>query len=256
MSVTVEEQFGSPQVRKDSATRKYIISGTADEMAAEAALLAEAPTIYLYMPVQDYAVDPLTNDKWVGTVQYGVLAVALQDEAFEFDTTGGTKHITQSLGTIGAYAPAGYTAPDYGGAIGVNGEEVQGVDITVPAFKFSSHHIIENASANALVYRNLTGCVNNATFMGFAAGEVLFLGARGVEQQSPEWGVDFHFAAGANATNLIVGDITVLEKYAWDYLWVRYETEEDVAAGSIVKRPVAAYTERVYPWANFGLLGI
>jgi hypothetical protein len=44
---------------------------------------------------------------------------------------GGTQHITQSLATIQKYAAAG-TAPDFGGAIGVTHDSVEGVDITVP----------------------------------------------------------------------------------------------------------------------------
>ena len=39
-------------------------------------------------------------------------------------------------------------------------------------------------------------------------------------------------------------------------MWVRYEDAEDAAARAIVKKPVAAYVEKVYEEGNFGLLGI
>ena len=68
--------------------------------------------------------------------------------------------------------------------------------------------------------------------------------------------ISFKFAASPNATGLQVGGIQVPAKEGWQYLWVRYEDEKDEVAKKLTRRPVAAYVEQVYPYGDFGLLGI
>lgn len=168
-------------------------------------------------------------------------------------------HLTQSLGTIGSYAAPGRTAPNFRGAIGVTPDAVEGIDVTVPVYHFSETHVIPS-SLVTLGYKAalffLTGRVNGSPFKGFAAGEVLFLGASGSKRGADDWEISFKFAASPNAVGLSVGNITGISKAGWDYLWVRYEDAEDTVAKALVKRPVAAYVERVYPWGNFASLGI
>ena len=50
--------------------------------------------------------------------------------SFSFETSGGTQHITQSLGTVGAWAAPGLIPPNFHGAIGVGKDSIDGVDIT------------------------------------------------------------------------------------------------------------------------------
>jgi hypothetical protein len=42
----------------------------------------------------------------------------------------------------------------------------------------------------------------------------------------------------------------------WHYLWVRFTDDEDANAKALIKRPIAAYVEQVYPYGNFSSLGI
>jgi len=201
---------------------------------------------------------------WKGTVRY---ARASQDSeppetgesTFSFDTGGGTQHITQSMATVGKYAPEGKTAPDFKGAIGVTHDSVEGVDITTPVYNFSETHYLA-ASVVTPDYKaalfNLTGKTNNASWNGFAAGECLFLGAAGSKRGDDDWEITFRFAASPNKTGLTVGDITVGAKWGWEYLWVRYADEVDDAKKQIVKKPVTAYVEKVYDLTNFSGLGL
>jgi hypothetical protein len=107
--------------------------------------------------------------------------------------------------------------------------------------------------AYKLTLFNLTGRTNNAVFKGFAAGEVLFLGASGSKRGSNLWEITFRFAASPNVTGLTVGSITGIAKSGWDYLWVRYADAED--QNVLVKQPIAVYVERMYESGNFaGLL--
>jgi len=105
----------------------------------------------------------------------------------------------------------------------------------------------------------LTGKVNSGSWKGFNEGEVLFLGASGSRRGTnadSDWEITFRFAASPNVTGLSVGSINGIAKKGWEYLWVRYADQEDTSANTIVKRPVAAYVERVYDEGNFGGLGI
>ena len=173
-----------------------------------------------------------------------------------FDTTGGTVHVSQSFGTN----RFGTLAPDFKGAIGVSDDRVDGVDITIPAYKFSETHYIPRAFVGTSYKYTLfllTGKVNNAAFKGFAAGEVLFLGSTGSRRGREDFEITYHFAASPNIASIVfTSSITVLDKEGWDYMWLYYNDEVDGTAHRIVRRPRAAYVERVYERADFGSLGL
>jgi len=82
------------------------------------------------------------------------------------------------------------------------------------------------------------------------------LGASGSKRGDADWEITFRFAASPNRTNFQVGPITVAAKKGWEYLWVRYADAEDATVKVLVKRPVAAYVEKVYPDGSFAALGI
>ena len=103
----------------------------------------------------------------------------------------------------------------------------------------------------------LTGKVNNSTFKTFAAGEVLFLGSTGQRRGREDFEITYNFAASPNIASIVfTPNITVLNKEGWDYMWLYYADEVDDDAHRIVRRPRAAYVERVYERADFGLLGL
>jgi hypothetical protein len=274
MSITVEELPDSRQWTTGanlSVEFSYQVRGTASDVDAKNAMLGEAPSSYQYLARQSSQIEPVVMDTanpdgciWKGTVRY---ARASQDKeppetgesTFSFDTGGGTQHVTQSISTVNKYAPAGKTAPDFKGAVGVTHDSVEGVDITVPVYNFSETHYLADSvvtGAYKATLFNLTGKTNNAAWNGFAAGECLFLGASGSKRGDDDWEITFRFAASPNKTGLTVGDITGIDKKGWEYMWVRYADAEDAAAKAIVKKPVAVYIEKVYEEGDFGLLGI
>jgi hypothetical protein len=203
-------------------------------------------------------VDTVTESGiWTATVRYGrIQPIQIGDDGeWSFDTAGGTQHITQSLGTVNRYPD---TSPDCKGAIGYDGERVEGGDISVPVFNFSETHRFSASTVNPAyriaLYR-LTGKTNDAAWRGFAAGEVLFQGVSGSYRSGDDVvELTFRFAASPNRTNINVGGITVSSKKGWDYMWVRYA--DNVDGDNIVKQPVAVYVERVYEEGDFGGLGI
>ena len=263
MAITVTEKFGSRETNEGespSIDLLYTIKGSDDDIEVKANLLAASPVLYDGLVRQTAHIDQIGPLLWDGSVRYGERKrPETGDSSFSFDTGGGTQHITQSLETLGSYAPPGKTPPDFQGAIGATGESVEGVDVTVPVYNFSETHYVAAESVTGAYKATLfalTGRVNVAPFRGFAAGEVLFLGASGSKRGEEDWEITFRFAASPNATGITVGEITGISKRGWDYLWVRYQDAEDSTAKALVKRPVAAYVERVYYDGDFSGLGI
>jgi len=269
MAITLVEKFDSRRVslgENPSIELVYILTGTADDAAAVATVETAVPLVYQGLFRQGLQLDPEwvnenNNDgQWTATVRYGLWPQPKQGEStYSFDTTGGTQHITQSIQTVNKYAPTGKTAPDFKGAIGVTPDNVEGVDITVPACSFAETHYLPTALVT-LAYRvalfRLTGKVNDAAFKGCAAGECLFLGATGSKRGADDWEITYRFAVSPNRTNISVGEITEIDKKGWEYLWVRYQDAEDAIAKALVKKPIAAYVEKVYEEADLRALGI
>jgi hypothetical protein len=234
----------------------FDIQGTEDESEVLALLEAEAPATAFGLVIESLQAEPIGAGVWKGHARYVRL---VDDSEYTFDTGGGTTKITQTLSTINSYAPSGFTAPDYQGAIGVSDDKVEGVEITTPTYQFSETHRFSDAFVLA-GYQNLlfqmTGKVNNATFKGLAAGECLFLGASGNKRGDTLWSITFRFSGSQNVTGQTIGTITGIDKQGWDYLWVRYADFLDSSAFALVKRPIAVYVERVYRRADFSTLGI
>ena len=198
------------------------------------------------------------NDNiWRAVVQYVAITQSSDEKIVSFDTTGGQQHVTQSLSTVGVYQE---NSPNMGGAIGYDGDQVNGVDIITPAYTFTEQHTFSKTAVNDRFRRtlaDLTGCVNNRKFRGFEAGEVLFKGAAGsmmtIDGQT-KWQLMFHFARSPNRHHFYVGDILVQEKIGWDYLWVLYGDRID--SNQLIKHPRSVYIERMYPFGNFSELEI
>lgn len=262
MPVTIDEKFDSREatigVESPSIDLLYIVQGTNDDAVVKSTVEATIPAIYGGLPFQDYHIAPQGGDVWEVSVRYGKKDPKETGEsAFSFDTGGGTTHITQSLQTVNGYAPAGFNAPNFKGAIGVSHDSVEGTDVSIPVYNFTETHYLSVATVTGAYKATLfalTGRTNNATFKGFAAGEVLFHGASGSLRGEDDWEITYRFAASPNVTGLTIGDITGISKRGWEYLWVRYADAENEQV--LVKQPIAAYVEKVYEEGDFSGLGI
>lgn len=261
MSAVVTQDIEAYYIPGREARLHYTIRGADSETDAATALAATAPALYAGLPRQRREIttvffDAAALDKNIfkGIAHYG--RVTETDFVTSFDTTGGSQHVTQSLHT----SSYGTAPPDMQGAIGFDGERVNGTEIVIPAFTFRETHVKTTTAVNT-AYRNtlanLTGCVNNASFRGFAAGEVLFRGAAGRtfnDEGTLKWQMEYTFAASPNRTGMTIGGITGVAKSGWDYLWTLYG--DDVDQSRLVQKPVAVYVERLYPQADFSDLGI
>jgi hypothetical protein len=271
--------------------RSYKLFGSTDDVEVHAYLNRELTINALFwdypgagdqrLQAESYSLEYLGGDAWHVTVDY-VKEGGADDEnqqnplrrSRSFDTGGGTQHITQAIGTP-QERRYGSGAPDQSGAIGVDGNSVQGVDIVVPALQWTESYDVPSVYVTTNYIKSLakiTGTVNNAAFRGFPADEVLFVGASGSQDWDSErgdgpWNLSFKFIQSPNAgpstsgqnpadtvPALTIGSITGIVKKGHEYLWVRYEDE--VQSQVLIKKPKAVYVNPVYRRENFAGLGI
>ena len=248
----------------------YLVFEAADEDAALAAARTKAASRTVSGMVLDEVevTERVNKDTWKVKAIYKDEDSDDPDEpdedeettSFAFDTGGGTMHRNQSLKTV---SKVPNDAPDFNGAIEVDNEgNVNGVDVTMPVLNFTETHTM-NGSRVTTSYKKsvaaLTGTVNRSGFRGFSAGEVLFLGASGTKRSkkpNAPWEITFRFAVSPNQSGLQVGKLKVSNKKGWDYLWVRYADKVADNKKNVIKEPVAAYVEQVYPDGDFGNLGL
>lgn len=249
----------------------YLVFGADDEDSALSAARSTASARSVGgMELSELEVSERVNDDtWRVKAVYEPEEEAVEDggggdeeetSSFAFDTGGGTMHRNQSLKTV-SRTPS--DAPDFNGAIEVDNEgNVNGVDVTMPVLNFTETHTMAASRVSTSYKRNvaaLTGTVNKSSFRGFNAGEVLFLGASGTKRSKKSgapWEITFRFAVSPNQTGLSVGKLKISSKRGWDYLWVRYSDTVSENRKNVVKTPVAAYVEQVYPEGDFGNLGL
>ena len=267
MSVRLEPAFFDRTQAVDNsgnymtADIPYFIFDVADEDAAITFAKDNVPETCNEMPLESIEIDERINvNTFKISAQYKAENLELpqidtsDNASYTFDTTGGTKHMTQSLDTMASY-PGG--VPNYEGAIGYDGENINGVDVTMPVMNFSETHYLSDKKVTTKykkIIAELTGTMNNKSFKGYDAGEVLFLGASGSKRGDGYWEITYKFAVSVHKRNFEVGEISIPCKRGWDYMWVRYE--DDVADDNLIKKPTAVYIEQVYEFEDFGYLGI
>lgn len=263
MTITVKERWDSRAAQsglRPTVELRFTVRGTDNDVDAHAELEAQAPLIYRGLVRQDTSIERIAEDAWLGIAVYSPIEpLEVGSVVLEFDTGGGSVHITQSLSTVASYALPGETAPDFKGAINATKDSVDGVDIDAPAMKATCRIALlpeDYSDSYVATLSYLAKKVNNAPFKGWAAGEVRFDAGVVTKNGSDKVEIMLSFLISPNATGLTVGEITGIDKDGWDYLWVLYEDSVDADAHWLPKQPVAVYVERVYDRADFSALGI
>jgi len=273
-------------------TKSYKIFGTTDDVEVHAAVNQQISTVgygWQYPGVADtqlwaesYSISYLGDNAWQLTINYEKTGAepATPDpmkRSRSFDTTGGTQHIVQAADgtvTFGSGSSATVvttsgetkfppsTAPSMSGAIGVDDNGVNGVDIVVPQLQWQEQYDVPNAYVTNGYIRGvaaMTGTLNNASFRGFSAREILFLGCSGSQEWDDQkgrgpWSLTYRFVASPNVTNQTIGTITSVNKGGHDYLWVKYEAA--TSGNDVIRKPKYVYVDKVYRDGDFSLLGI
>jgi hypothetical protein len=232
------------------------------------------------LQAESYSLEYLGDDAWQLEVTYtkdGSEDPEKPDplrRTRSFDTGGGTQHITQAQPAPGfpegeqRFSAGEPAAPNMKGAIGVDSDSVNGVDIVIPALTWTETYDVPHRFITAQYIKSLstlTGSVNDNTFRTFPAGEILFLGASGSQEWDEDkgdgpWNLSYKFTQSPNAGQgqtlpaLTIGNIQNITKAGHDYMWIRYE--DDVQNDTLIKKPKFVYVNKVYRRADFSQLGL
>ena len=252
----------------ESISYTYIITGVpyspeGDDQAFRTELMTLLSRMENNIRLSSVTIDKqINNTTWEITATYATDKKSFPNQsALTFDTTGQTVHKTQSIKRLDAVSGAYDATGEIGksGAIGFNGEDLEGVDIIVPSFSWTETHPIPDSVLTNEFRQKLfraTGCQNDAPFRGFKKGEVLFKGVSGSKNGTEKWTLTFNFEAIKNETNIEIGAITIAEKAGWDYLSIRYSKQVSDDGNSLIITPHTVAVDQVYYECDFAELGI
>ena len=104
----------------------------------------------------------------------------IEDDAYQFNVTPGTAHVTHSIRTLGAVSAEGFPLQNFGGGVNLNDSGVfEGVDVYRPLVSYSISVSRPRSFFNS-AYRRIiakaTCTINAGYFDGYAPGCVLFKG--------------------------------------------------------------------------------
>lgn len=278
MASVVGEAFDSRNQRigwKDSTCDlKYIVVGTEDESAVREAVQAIVPATYTPTSIGGQTLPTLILDNytlehkgggiWYVVGHYSQISPRKpNDNVYNFEIGGGTQKIFSSLNQSVYTPPNGLlpgTPPNFNGLIGVTADSVEGVEIQVPKFSWSEVHYIPIANVTsdyiAALENVAANPVNNGTWRGKNAGEILFQGCTGQQRGQDDWEITFKFSKSPNLSNQTIGNVTGINKGGWDYLWIRYQDAVDGASNSLTKKILAVVVDQTYTRSDFTTLGI
>ena len=278
MAITVAQAWGAVELELDngtgggssSATVHYIVDGTDDEKEACTSAYEFAPASYSDIPKKSVSVsERLTDTCWKIEVAYGVENTGSNDSEDDeptesFDCSGGTKHMTHAISQKKVY-PGG-SSDDAGGGIGWNGKsgadaEFSGVDVPIADMRETYTKTISRSMATRTSYKRkvaaLVGKVNNRSFKGWDAGEVMFLGcsystpARNASKVT----VTYNFRISPNESRCQVAGHNCGKKQGFEYLWAISRPERD-SDGKPKVDVQGIYKSVVCESGNFNDLGL
>ncbi len=251
--------------QNDTATRIFRCAGSTNPLACRQALLDAdlSPLgidIYSYddLNIQSLEYATLSGPEvWQFTASYAIVPLT-GDYTVAIDTGGGLVKRTSAYAQT-AFPKPGFPAPDYGVSVDVQDKKVQGVDVIIPALKIDitaklDKGLLTDPIGYAKTVASITGQVNNATYLTFAQGELLFAGATGDIIVDRDPSLVYTFFASQNVTGLQVGPIQNITKAGHDYIWFKYTSSK--SNNYEVATPAVAYVSRVYGQADFGILKI
>ena len=169
---------------------------------------------------------------------------------FTFSTGGATYRLMHAKEQT-AY---GTSPANIGDLINWNGQTADGIDVVGPKLTITIRKRMQGGIIT-LPYINtvvgLTGKTNNATYFGFAAGTLLFLGADGSMVPGGDTELTFNFSAAPNVASATVDGVTVTDIGGHDYI------HAFVLPGSQgIPDVKGVYKARIYDSGNFADLRI
>ncbi len=247
-------KFNDPASR-----REWLFTGSNDRNAIIAAAAAVIPAIDVVAGVplfyDHHDIKEESTGAWRVKVEWRKNPTYWE---LSIDTTGGTGKILQSFATVRGYDCDGTMRtfnqdprhwidtgliPDFQRAIGVNGNNIEGVDVVIPKFDFSINYKLRMSTLSSLYLMtlyDLTGKVNDKDYvlawkgqmLTFRAGDLRFLGAPAKMSSDDNLDITYRFSASKR-----------IEVYEADSIWL---ATSDYDAGDLVEHLDEDSVPRVY----------
>lgn len=270
--------------------RIYIVSGTTDDVQAEAEAFAKAPPSYRGL-IRNPRPDVVETDREIYEVTFTYQAPDGSEEeeeqepqgefptlgTLEVDTSGGTEHVTQCLSQV-AYSNS-VTAKEIveRRIVGLHKDGVNGVDIDnranvwrltkkwLPAAITGAYlrkldRLSSPSKVNQSPYTIKWAFRGNKYERTFEAGELRFLGYKASTsftiRGTGVWEISYEFLFSGNrdAFELTTGSASIIvkSKKGHEYLWVMYKKEELTGdVKAAIEVPEVAFVSKLYEEANF-----
>ena len=273
MAIVIIKKFnGLKESIGESIAYQYLVVDAGDnpdgnDQDLREQIVQALPSLENNIKLTNISIDEqINNTTWLVTATYATDNKSFPNQSsMSFDTSGSTAHKSTDLLLLdsGVLKDGNFVIGEdwlkEGQQVGFNGEDVEGVDIVVPAFKFTETHpipdsVITNKFRNNLF--QLTGTVNKDPFRGFEAGEVLFTGVSGSKNGTEKWLLSFNFEALPNKRNFDVGGYNVVLKRGWEYIAVRYTKQLSDDKTRLVVKAVQVDVHKMYETKDFEDLGI
>jgi len=240
MSFTLRLKTGSDMTITDSdcvTVRKFEMLGTlpytgggdAFDYVASAANTLVMQNFPNYMtPVGQTYVNSIQlheeyyAQKYEISVTYGQINRQSGTYQITVDQAVGNVWVTAGV-RIGWYGKAGQAEINSGGVF-FNGEEVTGTEVPVAEDRIivSYRHPKQFLNHNYIrAIGTLRGYPCADTFLGYAPGEVRYMGGQFTESET-EATAQYHFDVSPNVTGLVVAGITIAAKFGFDSLSPHY----------------------------------
>lgn len=260
---------------KPEWTLNFCVLDAANEYEAYDAVMAIAPVELFGTEVKAVRQPPKIKleggNTWTAEVKYVVQELSeIPDPTggeptvfkLDFDTGGETftRYAVASDKQTRYYVSDTSFAPDIKGALGFDGKKASGIEQVIPGLKLTvtAEYDATRITANRIKeWSRVTGKINSDAFLGFAAGELLNLGAKGsltIDSYSltamGKCAVSFVFMASENiTTSQKIGEIDVPRKDGWQHVDVVNAPYDD--GGVMVSKPLYVYVSDVYESTSF-----
>jgi hypothetical protein len=256
---------------------EYCVLDAADETEAYTAVIGVAPVEMFGLTRKAVRQPPKLKCEggttWKASVHYVVEEISGSNDAagettvytLEFDTGGETftnKAVDYSKQE--RYTWDDGFAPDIKGALGWDGKKADGISQVIAGLKMTltATYPAERITANTIkAWSRATGKTNSDAFLGFAAGELLNLGAKGsltldalTLNATGKAAISFVFQASENILEPFnVGEIEIQQKRGWQHVDIVIGPYEDTGTTppTVVNKPLHAYVSTIYEATSF-----
>lgn len=267
ITVTQRDRPGLEKGSRDGSELFYraVTTTPADTPGTiRAAILAAAPATLDGQALNDAEVElqlrTATEATWFAEVRYGGGSGFTYNppERVAFNGTLADELVAQSLSVVESGGQGGGSAPDRGRLVRVNSEgKAEGTQVRRPVFVVRQQTTMTDAEVitYAANWLSAFGTVNNATYLGYPPGSLLFQGLNAEPRDDGGYAVALEFGYRPAETSLNVGDgMTIASLAGWDFLELSPMLSFDAVAGAIVASVDFYYVHRLYPritWGSF-----